>query len=363
MDKDGNEKMKDIKILLMARYSRLGASSRLRSYQYLPYLKQNGIDIKVAPLLGDDYINDLYSGNGRRKTIVFHAYLQRIKDLLGVKHFNLIWIEKELFPFFPAWGEVVLNFFGIPYMVDYDDAIFHNYDLHPNKLVRLLLGTKIDRVMKRAAVVIVGNSYLAERAHRAGARKIELIPTVVDLKRYRVIPKISNLPFTIGWIGSPGTSKYINLIKPALLEVCKNGSARVTLVGAGPIKLHGVPLEIKPWTEESEVEAIQTFDVGIMPLPDEPWERGKCGYKLIQYMACGKPVVASPVGANRQIVEHGVNGFLASDIADWIAALEKLRDNVSLRKEMGFAGRRKVEEQYCIQVTGPRLLDIIRSVT
>lgn len=354
--------MKDIKILLMARYSRLGASSRLRFYQYLPYLKQNGIDVKVASLLGDDYINDLYSGKGRRKTVVFHAYFRRMKELLRVRHFNLIWIEKELFPFFPAWGEALLDFVGVPYIVDYDDAIFHNYDLHPNKLVRFLLGAKIDRVMKRAAVVIVGNSYLAERAYRAGARRIELIPTVVDIKRYRVIPKISNLPFTIGWIGSPGTSKYINLIRPALSEVSKNGNVRVTLVGSGPIKLHGVPLEIKPWTEESEVEAIQTFDVGIMPLPDEPWERGKCGYKLIQYMACGKPVVASPVSVNRQIVEHGVNGFLASDIADWITALEKLRDNVSLRKEMGFAGRRKVEEQYCIQVTAPRLLDIMRNI-
>jgi len=351
-----------VKVFLFNRYSRLGASSRLRSYQYLPYLKQNGIDVTVAPLLGDDYINDLYSGKGRRKAVVFRAYLQRIKDLIEVRRFNLIWIEKELFPFFPAWGEALLDFVGIPYIVDYDDAIFHNYDLHPKKLVRLLLGTKIDHVMKRAAVVIVGNSYLGERARRAGARRIELIPTVIDLKRYRVMPKLNDSTFTIGWIGSPGTSKYINLIKPALSEVCKNNDARVILVGAGPIKLDGVPLEIKPWTEEDEVEAIQSFDVGIMPLPDEPWERGKCGYKLIQYMACGIPVVASPVSVNRQIVDHGVNGFLASNIAEWIDTLKQLRDNASIRYKMGYAGRRKVEEQYCIQVTAPRLIDIMHSI-
>ncbi|MDR9769432.1 glycosyltransferase [Acetomicrobium sp.] len=105
-------------------------------------------------------------------------------------------------------------------------------------------------------------------------------------------------------------------------------------MGSGPVELVGVPVEILPWTEENEVAAIQNFDVGIMPLPDGPWERGKCGYKLIQYMACGRPVVASPVGVNRQIVEHGVNGFLANDTADWITALRELRDNAPLREAM-----------------------------
>ncbi len=351
-----------LEVLLFSRYSRLGASSRLRFYQYLPYLKQNGIAVEVAPLFGDDYIKNLYFGKGKHPTVVLGAYFRRIKDLLRFRHFNLVWIEKELFPFLPAWGESLLNAFGIPYIVDYDDAIFHNYDLHPNKLVRFLLSNKINNIMKQAAVVVVGNNYLGERAYCAGAKRIEPIPTVVDLKRYSVVPKWDRSPFTIGWIGSPATSKYIHLVKPALSDVCKNGNAKVVLVGAGSIMLNDVPVEIKPWTEESEVEDIQTFDVGVMPLSDEPWERGKCGYKLIQYMACGKPVVASPVGVNQQIVDHGINGFLAGDVTEWVAALKQLRDNVSLRYDMGYAGRRKVEEQYCIQVTAPRLVDIMRSV-
>jgi len=351
-----------MEILALTRYTQLGASSRLRFYQYLPYLKQFGINVEVAPLLDDNYITGLYYGKGRRKSAILNAYLGRLKNLLGARDFNLLWIEKELFPFLPAWGEAMLKILKVPYIVDYDDAIFHNYDLHSSKLVRCFLGKKIDQVMKNADVVVVGNDYLGNRARCAGARKIEHIPTVIDLTRYKTFSKSEKTPFTIGWIGSPATSKYIHLIKPALSEVCKNNKARVVLVGAGPVELDNVPVEIRPWTEESEVNSILDFDVGIMPLPDEPWERGKCGYKLIQYMACGKAVVASPVGVNRNIIEHGVNGFLADDMDDWVNALRELRENVSMRTTMGYAGRRKVEEEYCVQVTAPRLARIIHNV-
>jgi glycosyltransferase involved in cell wall biosynthesis len=344
----------------MTRYGRLGASSRLRSYQYLPFMKKHGIEIEIAPLLDDNYIEDLYSGKGRRKIGILGAYLRRAGRLFGARHFDLIWIEKELFPWVPAWGEVLLDALGIPYVVDYDDAIFHNYDLHPNRLVRFCLGTKIDQVIKRAAVVVVGNDYLGDRARRAGAKRVEYLPTVIDLERYQMALKPRETPFTIGWIGSPATAKYIQLVQPALSEVCRNGKARVVLVGSGPVKLADVPVVVLPWSEDSEVAAIQGFDVGIMPLPDEPWERGKCGYKLIQYMACGRPVIASPVGINRQIVEQGVNGFLASDMTDWVTSLNELRDNASLRESMGRAGRSKVEKQYCVQVTAPRLAEILQ---
>lgn len=355
-------KMSEIRVLLLSRYTRLGASSRLRFYQYLPFMKKYGIEIEVVPLLNDDYIRNLYSGKGRRKIAIFRAYLHRIGYLFRARRFDLVWIEKELFPFFPAWGEALLNVLSIPYIVDYDDAIFHNYDLHPNRLVRFCLGTKIDQVMKRAEVVTVGNDYLGNRARGAGAKRVEYIPTVIDLERYKIIPKSNGALFTIGWIGSPSTAEHIKLVQPALSEICKNGQAQVILVGSGPVELVSVPVEILPWTEESEVAAIQKFDVGIMPLPDEPWEGGKCGYKLIQYMACGRPVVASPVGVNQQIVEHGVDGFLANDTADWITALRELRDNVPLREAMGRAGRLKVEKNYCVQVTAPRLAEILWSV-
>jgi hypothetical protein len=121
-------------------------------------------------------------------------------------------------------------------------------------------------------------------------------------------------------------------------------------------------LEILPWAEDTEVTLIQSMDIGVMPLPDTPWTRGKCGYKLIQYMACGLPVVASPVGVNRDIVEHGVNGFLAESDDEWRAAVDALLNDADLRRRMGAAGRKKVEEQYSLQVWGPRVAQMLRSV-
>ncbi|WP_222927545.1 glycosyltransferase family 4 protein [Biomaibacter acetigenes] len=264
----------------------------------------------------------------------------------------------------PAWAEEIISILKIPYIVDYDDAIFHNYDLNKKRIIRSLLKNKIDKVMKNAAVVIVGNDYLAERAQKAGARRIEYLPTVIDLNRYKLkeCGIGNNEIFKIGWIGSPATSKYLYLIQDAFKEICLNIRFRLILVGSNKINLSDIPIEIKPWREETEVEDIKEFDVGIMPLVDEPWERGKCGYKLIQYMACGVPVVGSPVGINNKIIIDGINGFKANTINEWIYAFKKLHQDYNLRLKMGQAGRKLVEQNYCIQVTAPKLIKIIKSI-
>jgi len=349
------------RVLLMSRFGRLGSSSRLRSYQYLPELERCGLDVTVAPLLGDGYLRDLYAGRSRLSFQVAVDHFRRLLWLIRSGGFDLVWIEAELFPWLPAWGEILLQHSGVPYVVDYDDAVFHRYDLHGRPIVRLLLGDKIDRIMRGAATVIAGNDYIAERARRAGAGRVELLPTVIDLNRYEAAAVPQQEPFTIGWIGSPSTARYLQWLQPALAEVCRDGTARLMVVGSGAIELEGVPTEIHPWTEESEAALIRQFHTGIMPLPDEPQERGKCGYKLIQYMACGRPVVASPVGINRQIVDHGVSGFLAADTAEWVTHLRALQHDHALRQQMGDAGRREVERHYCLQVTAPRLAALLRS--
>jgi hypothetical protein len=275
--------MKNHKVLILSRYDQLGASSRIRIYQYLPYLNAHGFIITVAPLLDDKYLKNLYAHGRINLEQVFDSYCRRLRYLLTSRSYDLIWIEKELFPFAPAWAEAFLSCVGIPYVVEYDDAVFHRYDMHSNRLLRFLLKRKIDAVMRRSAIVIVGNDYLAERAMRAGATRVEYIPSVIDLEQYPLTSQNSNLIFTVGWIGTPVTAKYLHLVHSALAEVCHDGKGRLVLVGSGKIKLNGVPIEIRPWSDKTENVDIQSFDVGIMPLPDEPWERGKCGFKLIQY--------------------------------------------------------------------------------
>lgn len=350
-----------MKVLFLTRYDRLGSSSRLRALQYLPLLRRQGIECQAVPLLGDDYVSDLYAGRAVNVGNVMLSYLRRVRHLLGCRRYDLLWIEKELFPWLPAISEALLDLRGPPYVVDYDDAFFHRYDMHHNPLVRKLLGRNIDRVMKHAALVIAGNDYLAERAVRAGARRVEVLPTVIDLERYPVVPLPARSGFTIGWIGSPSTSPCLLTIQQPLQELCRAQKSRLVLVGADGRGLSELDAEIRPWSEEREAEEIRTFDVGIMPLQDRPWERGKCGYKLIQYMACGLPVVASPVGVNSRIVTHGDNGFLAASAAEWLSALTRLRDDVTLRGKMGRAGRARVEESYCLQVTAPHLGRLLAS--
>jgi len=348
-------------ILLLSRYGRLGASSRQRFLQYLPYLQARGFSIAVSPLQPDDYVKNPSYGHMSLPTVV-RRYFAHLKTILTSAHYDLLWIEKELLPWVPGWIESVLMPARTPFVIDYDDAVFHRYDSHPNPFVRKMYGRKLDKFMRRAALVIVGNDYLAERARNAGAPRIVCLPTVVDIERYRVCPGIKET-FTVGWIGSPYTQKYLRLIQPALTQICHKANTRLLLVGTedGEAVLPGVRTEIRPWSEQTEVSDILDFDVGIMPLPDMPFERGKCGYKLIQYMACGKPVVASPVGVNTQLVENQVNGFFADNESDWISALSTLRDNVTLRLRMGQAGRAMVESHYSLSATAPRLESLLRA--
>ena len=350
-----------MRVLILSRYSRLGASSRLRSYQYIPYLESCSFDVTTAPLFGDDYVAGIYAG---KISIVgvLRSYMTRLRFMLRASRFDLVWVEKEMLPWIPSWIELGLFPIGVPLVVDYDDALFHRYDQHSWSVVRRLMGQKIDDVMRRADLVLVGNDYLGERARTAGAKRVERLPTVVDVTRYAVPSSTSGQPLTIGWIGTPNTAHYLKLIAPVLREVVASRGVRVVAVGANTEQLVGLPVEARSWSEASEVAEIQQFDIGIMPLPDEPFERGKCGYKLIQYMACGKPVVASPVGANTSIVRDGIEGFLASTDAEWMQLLGILCDDNALRQRMGAAGRVRVEAEYSLQVAAPHLERLLCSV-
>ncbi|SFS08199.1 Glycosyltransferase involved in cell wall bisynthesis [Dyella sp. OK004] len=355
--------MKRLKVTLFSRYSRLGPSTRLRSLQYLSELEKRGIDVEVRALFPDAYLEALYGGNPQfAKYSAWRHYGQRISELLRGDGHDLAWIEGELFPYLPYWLESMLGRSARPYVVDYDDALFHKYDLSPSPVVRGVLGRKIDRVMEHAACVIAGNPYLAARAEQARADRVEIIPTVVDEQRYATVSHDGREQPVIGWIGSPATEHYLLDIGDVLLQACAGGRAKLLLVGARPEvaeQLAGIDVEVVPWSEDSEADQIARMDIGVMPLRDGPWERGKCGYKIIQYMACALPVVVSPVGVNADIVRHGDNGFLAAEARDWLESLQQLIENPGQRARMGQAGRERVEREYSLASQVPRLADVL----
>jgi len=350
------------RVLLLSRYSHKGASSRLRTLQYLDELSRRGFDFSVDHLLDDAYLDDLYAGRGVAWLPVVRAYRRRAALRRSLDRFDTVWLEKEAFPWLPAVAEHWLLDGDTPVVVDYDDAIFHRYDAHRSSLVRGVFGRKIDAVMRAAAVVVAGNDYLAERARQAGAGRVEIVPTAVDVDRYVVREaRDAAAPFTIGWIGTPHTARYLLDIAPALRRIADSGDVRFVLVGCPAGLDLGVEYEARAWSEATEVDDLRAFDVGVMPLRDAPFERGKCGYKLIQYMACGVPVVASPVGVNATIVRPGTNGFLARSEAQWCESLAALRSDATHAREMGLRGRALVEADYSTRVVVGRLEEILRT--
>jgi glycosyltransferase involved in cell wall biosynthesis len=347
------------RVLALPRYTHKGASSRLRTLQYIDELSNHGIEFRLESLLDDVYLGDLYAGRATQWGRVVKAYAQRASLRRMVRSFDVVWLEKEAFPWLPAVAERML-LGRTPTVVDYDDAIFHRYDQHPSRWVRSVLAKKIDAVMRGAAAVIAGNDYLADRARRAGARRVEIIPTAVDLRRYAVRAPRRDTVFTVGWIGTPQTAGYLRDIAPALRRFGETGNVRYVFIGC-PVGLDlGVPYEARVWSEATEAADLASLDCGLMPLRDGPFERGKCGYKLIQYMACGVPVIASPIGVNRQIVSRD-NGFLATTPNEWFEALSTLRSDPSAARRMGAVGRELVEARYSTQVVAPRLEAILRA--
>lgn len=353
-----------MKVLAFLKYGSLAASTRQRLVQYEPSLAGAGIEVEYLPLLDNDHLRRLAAGRKASPTVTARRYVHRMYQLLTRRDFDLLWVHCELFPYLPGLFERLAAATGKPIVFDYDDAIFHMYDSSGNPVVRALLGRKLQPLLKRASLCCCGNRYLLDYASRFSPDTM-LLPTVVDTEIYRPAePRPPSAPVTIGWIGSPSTWPYVRPLLPLLRELAETGGVRVRVVGAGPgARADAFPgLDLVEWCEESEVDEVRAMDIGIMPLPDDIWARGKCGYKLIQYMACALPVVASPVGVNCEIIAPGDNGFLADGEQEWRDALVRLIDDAELRRTYGAAGRRRVEELYSLQVHAPRLVAALRSL-
>jgi glycosyltransferase involved in cell wall biosynthesis len=347
-------------VLLLTRYGRLGPSSRVRHYNYIPALEQAGFDVTIAPLLDDDYLHRFYGGKPRNLTALVKAYWRRVRQLLTAKHYDLIWVEKEALPWSPALFE--RGFFGKqPVIIDFDDAWYVRYAKHPSWVVRSVLGRKFENIVSTATAVTTGSGALKSWAERSSASRVAYIPSAINLDRYPLLP-LPDRPFTIGWIGTPTSARYLALIADPLRYMQDVWGARVRVIGADRLRLPGLRIDHVPWREDTEGLELAACHVGVMPLGEGPWERGKCGYKVIQYMAAGRPTVASPIGANRSIIAHGQTGLLASNLEEWLSALSSLAADRDKLIKLGLAARDRAESMYSLQSNAQTLISVFRDV-
>ena len=351
-----------MKVTAFTRYGARAASTRQRFVQYFPALREAGIHVDHYPLLEDDYVARLVTGEAYPKSRVVKAYARRLERIIASRDSDLLWVYVELLPFFPALAER-LAASRTPIVYDFDDAFFHVYDESGNPIVRALLGGKHATQLKRAAACCCGNDYI-ERFAAAYCERTMVLPTVVDTDRYLPAPGGRSSPPTIGWIGSPSTWSGVRPILPVLEGLVAAGNARFRVIGAGRAAQADLfaGMELVDWSGATEIRDVQSMDIGIMPLLDRPFERGKSGYKLIQYMACGLPVVASPIGVNGQIVNEGVNGFLASSEQQWADALRALILDPGLRQRLGAEGRKQAVERYSLTSQKGRLIALFKSL-
>jgi glycosyltransferase involved in cell wall biosynthesis len=347
------------RVLILPRHTTTAASCRQRFLQFLPYLAGHGVECTIAPFFDDTYTTSLLTAERKKWWRFGRSILGRVAALVTARRYDLVVVHSELIPFIPTGLERLLANLAVPYVLDFDDAFFHQYDQHRLGIVRSVLAGKIGSLMKGAAVNVAGSSYLAQYA-RQFSRDVVVIPTVVDLDRYpRVAPATKAGPFRVGWIGSPSTTEHLQTIAPELRDFCARTGAELVAIGARRFDADGLNIRWVDWAEATEVEELSKAHVGIMPLPSTPWAEGKCAFKLIQTMACWRPAVASPVGANRQVVEDGVSGLLAGP-GEWAHALDALYRDESMRNRLGVAGRLRVESDYSLKAWAPMLYDVWR---
>jgi glycosyltransferase involved in cell wall biosynthesis len=348
-----------LSVLGLSLYGSNAASHRVRLSQFIPGLAAAGIDLHIQSLLSNAYLQRSFSGSTVSISQVISDYFRRVYCLLQADRFDLAIVHCELFPFLPGWFERLL--LKIPYIYDFDDAFFLKYSSGRFHLFQPFLGAKANLLMASASAVTAGNNWLACHARKFNSN-VFLLPSVVDTDSFElpVSPRPTSLNnrFTVGWIGSPSTAPYLQLLVEPLMRLATQRPVRLIVVGASAPNIDGVDVCVQPWSLNHEISIIHQFDVGVMPLPSSPWSLGKCGYKLIQCMAAGIPVVASRIGANLDIVPPQC-GFLADTPEDWLSSLIFLATHVEFRKRMGSVARLWVQQHFSIHSALPILIGTI----
>ena len=326
--------------LLMVIQSYSDASARVRALAYRDALGEAGVDSSVAEAL---------PGRSARRALFSQA-----------READVVFVQRKLFN---GWDLLALRRAAKRLIFDFDDAISLKDDISGARRSWTRLG-RFRRTAALADAIVAGNRYLADNIPEQHRGKVTVIPSVADTDQYRpdAIRRGSEPP-VVGWIGSRSTLPYLEDLAGVLGRVQKATGCRVVAVADQPPGMPGVDLEFHPWAGDKEVDEINAMDVGLMPLPDTPWTRGKCGYKLLLYLACAVPAAASPVGVNSQIVKDNETGILCADEDEWERKLKELVADRELRAALGKRGREHVAQNYSLRMWRHRLVDVVRANT
>lgn len=357
-----------IKILFIAphRFNR-SPSQRYRFEQYFEFFKKNNIQPELSFIISetDDAV---FYGEGKfiRKLFIFlKSIFIRIKDWKNYSNYDIVFVQREALMIGSSFFERKIKNSKAKFIFDFDDAIWKLDTSDANKKWEWLKNpNKTNEIISASDLVIAGNNYLMNYARQYNS-SVNLIPTTIDTNFHQPIYNRTNSDIiTIGWSGSKTTIKHFESSIPVLLKLKEKYGKKIEFKVMGDNSFTKDELNIKgiSWSHETEVEIINSFNIGIMPLPDDEWAKGKCGLKGLSYMACAIPTIMSPVGVNSKIIQHGENGFLANTEEEWFNYLSLLIENPDLRKQLGENARKTVEEKYSVEANKHLYLQAIKQV-
>lgn len=347
-----SKKKKNILYIVQHRMGR-SPGQRFRCEQYIPFLKDDGFDIEYSNIISEKGDKVFYSpGNYLKKLfIVLKTLWIRYKDYRKAKNSDIIFIYREAIMLGSTYFEKLYRKTNAKIIFDFDDSIWLNDVSEGNKnLGWMKKPSKTKDICKLADMVIVGNQYLADYASEFN-NNVVIVPTTIDTSYHTQIKQTdTDKPVCIGWTGTSTTAKHFMGIEPVLEKIKEKYGNRVCFrfINNIPYKNEALELETTFWDKEKEIEQLSWIDIGIMPLPNDKWSNGKCGFKGLQYMALGIPTVMSPVGVNKDIIQNTDNGFLADTEDEWFSTLCTLIENTELRKSIGNKGRETVESFYSV---------------
>ncbi|MCI0485710.1 MAG: glycosyltransferase family 4 protein [Blastocatellia bacterium] len=353
-------------LALVPSYYDTSPGQRFRMEQWEPLLRAQGVEIDFESFECERLHSLLYEpGNFSRKIgLIARAFARRAMSLRSVGDYDAVYVFREAALLGPALFERWIHATGTPMVFDFDDAIFVRYISPSNGYLSYLkFPAKTRAICRMAAHVIAGNDYLADYARKVNPN-VTIVPTTIDTEKYTVESHKtkSDIP-VIGWSGSYSTVQHLDTLRGALKRLAERERFRLRVIGTASYELEGVEVEAIPWRAETEVADLRPIDIGVMPLPDEDWSRGKCGLKALQYMALGIPTLCSPVGVNSEIIRDGENGLIADTEDEWVEKLSLLLRSAQLREDLRMAGRATVETDYSASVQAPRVYNILKSLT